>query len=242
MDNCKIIEDLLPSYCDGLTSEETNELIHSHVASCPNCARLLEKMSAEPPREVIDHREQFRRKLKEYEQMHRAKVLRILLACSIALSLIILGWHSSYTISKWVADSKMQESACDLVYRSETESRYVYYTPGGLTVVTLAKNDFSGLWYIAAIDDSQSHVWFGESNYRWFDGIELTADFEFHYLYTGTDAKELIQLDATDIPGDVYVAVSQHGVNYWIHAVSDNVDAINQLNMMELLKSKGFIE
>ncbi len=241
MDNCKIIEDLLPSYCDGLTSEETNELIRSHVASCPNCAKLLEKMSAEPPREIVDHWEQFRRKLKEYEQKHRIKTLSILLTCFIALSLLLLGWRSSYTLSKWIADSKMEKSVSYLVSRSETESRYVYYTLGGPTLVTFAKNDVFDLWYIAAIDDSSSHVWFEESNYRWFKGAEFTVDFEFHYLYTGADAKAFIQLDAADIPGDVYVEVNQNGPNYWIHVVSDDSNAINQLNLMELLKTKGFI-
>ena len=44
------------------------------------------------------------------------------------------------------------------------------------------------------------------------------------------------------IPLDVYVEVNQNGAHYWIHVVSDNVDAINQLDLMGLLKTKGFIE
>lgn len=242
MDNCKIIEDLLPSYCDGLTSEETNALIRSHVGSCPNCARLLEKMSAEPPREIIDHWEQFRRRMKEYEQKHRMKVLRIVVACIIVLSVILVGWANSYSLSKWIADLKMEKSVSYLVFRSETEGRYIYYTLDRPTLVTLAKNDTFGFWYITATDDSPSHVWFEESNYRWFKGTEFTIDFEVHYLYTGADAKAFIQLDAEDIPGDVLVEVNQTGANYWIHVVSDNTDAVNQLNLMQKLRDKGFIE
>ena len=242
MDNCKIIEDLLPSYCDGLTSEETNELIHSHVESCPNCKRLLEKMSAQPPREIIDHWEQFRRKLKEYEQNHRIKTLRIAIICIVLLSTLMLVWANSFTICKLVADSKMEESVDRLVDRSDTEYRYVYYTLGQSTVVTLAKNDKLNYWYIADIDDSTTHVWFGKSNYRWYGDTGLTAEPEFHYLYTGADAKAFIELDYRDIPGDVYVEVNQHGAHYWIHVVSDNVDAINQLELIELLRTKGYIE
>lgn len=242
MDNCKIIEDLLPSYCDGLTGEESNALIRNHVESCPHCAALLEKMEAEPPREILDHWEQFRRRLKEYEQKHRIKTLGILLACFVALSLLLLGWRSSYTLSKWIADSKMQKSVSHLVYSSETESRYIYYTLGCPTLVTLAKNDTLNCWYIAEIDDSPSHVWFGESNYRWFKGTEITIDFEFHYLYAGADAKAYIELENSDIPGAVLVEINQNGPNYWIHVVSCDADAMNQLNLMQLLRDKGFVE
>lgn len=242
MDKCKIIQDLLPGFCDGLISEETNELIRSHTASCPDCASILKKMSAEPPREVIDHREQFRRTLQQYQQRHRIRTLGILLACFIVLSLLLLGWCNSYTLSKWIADSKMQKSVSHLVYRSETESRYVYYTLGCPTLVTLAKNDALNCWYIAEIDDSPSHAWFGESNSRWFKGTEMTIDFESHYLYTGADAKAYIELESRDIPGAVLVEINQNGPNYWIHVVSCDPDAMNQLKLMQLLRDKGFIE
>lgn len=242
MDNCKIIEDLLPSYCDGVTSEETNELIQSHVKDCPQCARLLEKMSAEPPREIIDHWEQFRRKLKEYEHRHKVKTLRILLACFIALSLLLLCWRGSYAISKWIADIKLENSVSYLVYKNETESRYIYYTLYQPTMVTLAKNDTLGFWYIAQMDDSSTHVWFGESNLRWAKGRENTVEFEFHYLYCGADAEAYIEFEDGDIPGNVMVEVQQTGNQYWIHVVSCDKDAINQLNMTQLLKTKGFVE
>ena len=245
MNNCKIIEDLLPSYCDGLTSEKTNALILNHVESCPNCARLLEQMSAEPPRESIDHWEQFRRRMKECEQKHRMKVLCIVVACMIVLSVILVVWVNSYGLSLWIADLKMEaevSNVSELVFRSETESRYIYYTLHGPNLVTLAKNDTFGFWYIAAIDNSPSHVWFEESNYRWFKGTEFIIDFEFHYLYIGSGAKAFIDLDSADIPGDVLVEVNQKGRNYWIHVVSDNTDAVNQLNLMQKLRDKGFIE
>ena len=34
---CEIIRDLLPSYVDGLTSEESNREITAHVAECAPC-------------------------------------------------------------------------------------------------------------------------------------------------------------------------------------------------------------
>lgn len=44
---CEIIRDLLPSYVDGLTSEESNQEITAHVAECASCKEILEQMQEE---------------------------------------------------------------------------------------------------------------------------------------------------------------------------------------------------
>ncbi len=44
---CEIIRDLLPSYIDGLTSEESNIEIEKHLETCPDCRKVLEKMRKE---------------------------------------------------------------------------------------------------------------------------------------------------------------------------------------------------
>lgn len=44
---CEIIRDLLPSYVDGLTSEESNREITAHVAECAPCKEILEQMQEE---------------------------------------------------------------------------------------------------------------------------------------------------------------------------------------------------
>ena len=35
---CAIVQDLLPNYLEGLTSEETNRSIESHLGGCSTCA------------------------------------------------------------------------------------------------------------------------------------------------------------------------------------------------------------
>lgn len=44
--NCKIIQDLLPLYADGISSEETNEAVREHIAECEECGKIYEKMTA----------------------------------------------------------------------------------------------------------------------------------------------------------------------------------------------------
>lgn len=44
---CGIIRDLFPSYIDGLTSEESNQIIEDHLRECTECREYLEGMKAD---------------------------------------------------------------------------------------------------------------------------------------------------------------------------------------------------
>lgn len=44
---CEIIKDLLPLYADGICSEASRELVEEHIATCPDCSVLLDKMKKE---------------------------------------------------------------------------------------------------------------------------------------------------------------------------------------------------
>lgn len=43
--NCKIIQDLLPLYADGIASEETSEAVREHIAECEECGEIYKKMT-----------------------------------------------------------------------------------------------------------------------------------------------------------------------------------------------------
>ncbi|MBR2290133.1 MAG: zf-HC2 domain-containing protein [Clostridia bacterium] len=40
----KLVQDLFPSYIDGLTTQETNEYIEEHLETCEECKKILEDM------------------------------------------------------------------------------------------------------------------------------------------------------------------------------------------------------
>ena len=42
---CSIIRDLLPLYCDDLTSADSNEEIENHLRNCTECTEIYENMS-----------------------------------------------------------------------------------------------------------------------------------------------------------------------------------------------------
>lgn len=45
--NCKIVQDLLPLYHDGVCSEESRKLVETHLTDCEACRRMLAEMDGE---------------------------------------------------------------------------------------------------------------------------------------------------------------------------------------------------
>lgn len=69
---CDIIRDLLPLYIDGLTSEESNAEIESHLAQCEDCSVYYKEMQGNIQEEVpvinekeIDYLKKVKRKNKK---------------------------------------------------------------------------------------------------------------------------------------------------------------------------------
>lgn len=42
--NCNVVYDLLPLYLDGLCSEESNQMVETHIKECERCSKTLERM------------------------------------------------------------------------------------------------------------------------------------------------------------------------------------------------------
>ena len=39
---CEIIQDLIPTYCEGVCSEETKILVEAHIQECAACRQEIE--------------------------------------------------------------------------------------------------------------------------------------------------------------------------------------------------------
>ncbi|MET3698871.1 putative zinc finger protein [Bacillus oleivorans] len=46
---CDVIQDLLPSYIDGLTSEESNKLVKGHLSVCHSCSEIYDEIKHDIP-------------------------------------------------------------------------------------------------------------------------------------------------------------------------------------------------
>lgn len=86
---CRIIEDLLPNYIEGLTNEVTNEFVEEHLRECVSCQNEKKKMTDKIETKVvhdqqieIDHMKKYRRKM---------NILKSIIGIIIILELIFLG-------------------------------------------------------------------------------------------------------------------------------------------------------
>ena len=84
---CEIIRDLLPSYVDGLTSEESNREITAHVAECAPCKEILEQMQEEvAPKE--------KRKINPFRKFNRRMRRAVAMAVVICIGVGGFGYKA----------------------------------------------------------------------------------------------------------------------------------------------------
>lgn len=81
---CKIIQDLLPSYIEKLTNEETNHFIEEHLKVCEECKKTLENMQKELTTNTNKRDNREVKYIKKYS--HKMKILKCILL------IIILGY------------------------------------------------------------------------------------------------------------------------------------------------------
>ena len=80
---CKIVQDLLPSYVDKLTNEETNQYIEEHLKECKECKAILKNMKSN-----IEYKEQDddRKKVKYFKKYkNKLTILKTIISIIIAL-------------------------------------------------------------------------------------------------------------------------------------------------------------
>ncbi len=103
MKECKIIQDLLPNYIEGLTNEETNKYIEKHLNECIECKNIWENMQKNLDVKTNEKEKKTIKILKKYNnKMLFFKIIFILFLVII----ILLGENviRKYTILKQIAN------------------------------------------------------------------------------------------------------------------------------------------
>lgn len=92
IDNCNIICDLLPSYIDGICSEDSRIEIEKHIADCEHCRNEYKKMSDVDVESVITDTLEIK-KLKEpfvkINTRYHIKVLSIVITILILIGIVV---------------------------------------------------------------------------------------------------------------------------------------------------------
>jgi len=257
MNNCQLVADLLPSYCDGLTSTESSRLVEDHIAACPQCARLLAKMQANQESEEKEkQKEEFRRNLSIYDLSYRLRVAWIAFACAILVIGFFVLQHFSEDlalISERISIQQTQVITATVpLYNKEGEERYgkLIRSLGkdGRLVLALLEQNALGFWYVsetvlANLDSGYDPVFFywieyGENSFR--------GDWElytiFHVVYLGNNAIKKIEFPKDALPEEATVQVEQGGSTYLIHAAyRSGSDGTAGWNLVEFMIENDFI-
>ena len=127
--DCRIIQDLLPSYVDGLTSEYTNQAVEEHVKSCEPCSQMLQRMQ-EP-----EKRGESAEKEVDYMKKVRKKMSRMVAVSIISIGMFLLGILACFMIYERVVPKNYQD-----VFVNEEVNYYVASYPASGSEITLGKH------------------------------------------------------------------------------------------------------
>ena len=92
---CAVVRDLLPSYAEGLTSEETNAAVEAHLSACPDCTARKNAMTA--PAEPAEAAEQSR-EVDYLKTVKRKSGRRVVAAVLCTILLIAAGFAAKIFI------------------------------------------------------------------------------------------------------------------------------------------------
>ncbi len=135
--SCAIIRDLLPSYIDGLTSEETNAMMRAHLEGCPDCRAACEAMRQAGPEQAVPKAApntamvRYLKKIKRKHLIRIVAVVALLVVCFSVITYFVAVREYPYPI-----DAIQVED----IYRLSNGSLYIRaYVDGALgTVSTFA--------------------------------------------------------------------------------------------------------
>lgn len=93
--NCKVIEDLIPLYCEGLCSDETRALVDAHIKDCDACRKLCETTPQEPQPEAETIPDEAKVFKKVNRKMKKNRLVSYGLLILVALLILLLARMSA---------------------------------------------------------------------------------------------------------------------------------------------------
>jgi hypothetical protein len=88
--NCNIIKDLIPSYVDGICSEETAELVEDHIQHCKTCHDYVNMMQQQPVY-VKEIPEKVEKAVKPFKKINRKRYMQVISAIAITFMITVIG-------------------------------------------------------------------------------------------------------------------------------------------------------
>lgn len=115
---CEVVQDLLPSYLDGLTSDVSNQAVEQHMKTCESCRKLYsemrEPMNGEDVSEINDGQKADSKKSSEIDYLKKIRKrnrMRILAAVLIVVIAVSVGlWSKVYVVGQEVEQAEFVQA------------------------------------------------------------------------------------------------------------------------------------
>lgn len=186
---CKIVEDLLPLYHDGICSEESRQMVEEHLSQCEHCRKLLKQIDGELVSPSVKDAD-----IKPLEGINKAvkkgKKKALIAGISITLAVVLILFAG--VSIRW--------------YTQE----YTYYTPfaEGQEPDSIHEYNEDGSIKQSIVVDAGKYTWYDDT-YRY--------DVEVPGFLSGAGYVRMTRLDSTENE-DVSVLISRwKGTKYVFH-------------------------
>lgn len=115
---CEVVQDLLPSYVDGLTSDVSNQAVEQHMKTCESCRKLYsemrEPMNGEDVSEINGGQKADSKKSSEIDYLKKIRKknrMRILAAVLIVVIAVGVGlWSKVYVVGQEVEQAEFVQA------------------------------------------------------------------------------------------------------------------------------------
>ena len=132
----------------------------------------------------------------------------------------------------------------DVDANGELMQIFVGHSPDGDVQIGHMTRNKLGLWKMEIVSEPQDNS--GHVVYGWTTLLQETwpPKFQFHHLYSGTDAVAKIESIDEYLADGITVEIFQpeNAGFYWIHVHNDGEADMNGLGIYEILQSAGYVE
>lgn len=132
--NHSVFKDLVPSYIENLTSDETNKQMEEHMEQCAECREYFKEMQEDLIVEHTHEQKDEKRNidyLKKVRSKNRRKIFMITGSLLALFLLLSIGYYFLF-VHMWIADEnnvettiQQQNQTTTLTFQSKNDNRYL---------------------------------------------------------------------------------------------------------------------
>lgn len=157
---CEVIQDLLPSYVDKISSNATNKIVEEHIEKCTKCKNNLNNMVKEVDVKLTKNKEERINYLKGYKKRRQLLiVVSILITIAIlAITFVINVKNKNILLDKY---SYIDVNKVNVKYMYIKENEYKNDSTGEITIqknliILLNSEEYKGMYLTGSCEYSES--------------------------------------------------------------------------------------